>query len=181
MHTGFIYTLLFPAVALSLSKKPSIFRNIRMEAMDTFLVVDMGSSSIRCSAYSCADNVAIESSRVQFKQCLLDDTGSTDGNFISNLVNDAVDECLARLRSEFSPVTVKALAFASFAMSLVGCDQDFVPLSPVYTYASRLERDALNDIDPSQVSKHFTRTGTILRHPRYSPHIVSHGYTSQYH
>jgi gluconokinase len=141
------------------------------EPLETFLVIDMGSSSVRCAAYEVKRNRVIEESRIQLKQRLLDNEGATDADLVCTLVDNAIESCLAILRNTMGPSSfrVKAIGISCFAMSLVGCDESFNAVTPVFTYASRQREH----FDPSaeDAEAHFHKTGTVLKHPSYA---ISH-------
>ena len=143
-----------------------------LSCMETFLVVDMGSSSIRCTGYSVDDNKILDYSRVQIKQQLLNDIGRTKADTIFTLVNQAIDKCLENIRSKHE-FHVKSVGFSCFAMSFVGCNQKFETVTDTFTYASRLSSYDFKP-DEQQIISHFAKTGTILKHPSYAPpHLLS--------
>jgi sugar (pentulose or hexulose) kinase len=108
---------------------------LAFNVMETFIVIDMGSSSVRCSAYSCSTNTILDHSRVQLKQRMLDNRGRTDADTVFALVNRALDLCINKLRDR-SPFSVKALGFSSFAMSLVGCSDKLEALTDVFNIST---------------------------------------------
>ena len=143
-----------------------------MDYLDTFLVIDMGSSSIRCTGYSVEENKILDYGRVQLKRQFLNDLGRTEADTVFHLVNAAIDKCLDKMRANYS-FRVKSLGFSSFAMSFVGCNAQFETVTDTFTYASRLATYEFQPEEQHTIS-HFARTGTILKHPSYAPpHLFS--------
>ena len=104
------------------------------------LAIDIGSSSVRCSAYEVSNDEASHSSIKSFENCrasrtvqsVRPNTGKIqlmeeDGHksLMDNL-DDCIDELLEALRQKKQDfrVEVEAVAFSSFVMNLVGVDTE---------------------------------------------------------
>lgn len=135
--------------------------------MQVRLVLDVGSSSVRCSAFDPCHALA-------YRTCLPYRCGPEgDADALVALVEQCLDECLSGLRARATPtsgraptVQVLSLGTACLAMSLVGARPDngaFAAVTPLFTYASA----ASPTTGRAPCEEHFARTGTIAAHPRY--------------
>jgi len=110
------------------------------------LVVDIGSSSIRCSAYFLNENnntwsMVPYSLNQRIATALNPLDGSADIKQIQVDVEYCVDATLHFLQLH-DVENVVAIGFSAFAMSLLGVDQQGIPVTPVYTYAGKCASEA---------------------------------------
>ncbi|CAM9646424.1 unnamed protein product, partial [Ectocarpus fasciculatus] len=154
---------------------------------DVYLVVDIGSSSIRCTAFAVAKAPqAAESDHSTDDRCLSlvpgsvqrvatepFDGGNADVASIVSGVNDVVDRCIVYLR-KLGVRKIAKVGFSSFAMNLCGVDGDGRVVTPAYTYASVAPTDENGAIgishyfSPEETRIHYCHTGTVLNHPAYA-------------
>lgn len=148
-------------------------------------VIDIGSSSIRCTTIDVSDTSRNAHSRVPNILC-------PDGTFEPISVLEAVAATLSRCvmshRQLFGSCTLRDVAFACVAMSMLAVDESTgEPITPVFTYANRaagaaaaLEQFKLSNIGRSAnttdsanraanlAARVHDRTGAPL-HPAYAP------------
>jgi len=98
------------------------------------LALDIGSSSIRCSAYLLSDVEATQTSpiencrKVRRFQTVDPVTGkinmtlSEESNLLDE-IDSLIDECLETLRISMHPFRIVGLGFSSFVMNLVAVDE----------------------------------------------------------
>jgi len=104
------------------------------------LAVDIGSSSVRCSAYVLRVDRSVtfvSGTLAQIKRDAIEIDGTADAEKVLHDVETSVDECLCRLRAMDLAHLVSVVGFASFVMNLVGVDRSGRPITPVLTYADR--------------------------------------------
>lgn len=103
------------------------------------LAVDMGSSSVRCSAYVLRPTGVsfIPGTLAQVKRDAIGPDGTANAERVVQDVEAVVDGCLRRLRARGLGDFVAVVGFAAFVMNLVGVDQGGQPVTPVLTYADR--------------------------------------------
>ncbi|CAM9534609.1 unnamed protein product, partial [Ectocarpus sp. 12 AP-2014] len=100
------------------------------------LAVDIGSSSVRCSAYTVGSPpVLVPGCAVQLKHTIVKEDGMADAEQVILLVDAAVDKCFGELRARKVAHAVIAVGFACFGMNLVGVNAGGKPCTPVFTYA----------------------------------------------
>lgn len=133
--------------------------------MTVYLVVDIGTSSSKVALYEIGNGLVTES-LVTHSHSLSrepDGTATFDAVQLRGEVETLIDRALTHPRAD----EISAVAFASFVGNLVGLDQAYHPLTPLWTYAdtraSEYTRSAL--YDPDQVHQ---RTGCQL-HTAYTP------------
>ena len=150
------------------------------------LVIDIGSSSIRCSPYMITDErkgmMSIISACVQKLPFKLSDvtnvsqmstvTGSDACFRIMGIMGVAVDKCILSLRtSDRSFKAVHCIGISSLAMNIFGVDSENRPISPLFTYASKNSGSRLGTALPAtqqEETTHLTTTGTKLDHESYA-------------
>lgn len=172
--------------ALYLSRNEKKYPVI-VDGTDVYLVVDIGSSSIRCTAFAVAKAPqAAESDHSTDDRCLSlvpgsvqrvatepFDGGNADVASIVSGVNDVVDRCIVYLR-KLGVRKIAKVGFSSFAMNLCGVDGDGRVVTPAYTYASVAPTDENGAIgishyfSPEETRIHYCHTGTVLNHPAYA-------------
>eukprot|EP00752_Nemacystus_decipiens_P010274 g9156.t1 len=101
------------------------------------LAIDIGSSSVRCSAYTVGSPpLPVPGCTVQLKHAVVKKDGAADAEEVVDLVDEAVDRCFSELRALGVSHAVTAVGFACFGMNLVGVGEDGKPCTPVFTYAA---------------------------------------------
>jgi gluconokinase len=125
-------------------------RTRRHEAMKVLIALDIGSSSLRCSAYELLeDSNAVEaldgcSTQTKFRSIrpttgrialLLNqkaegDDGSSSSSSLLDEIDRCVDECLKALREKHHEdgFSIVGLGFSTFVMNLVGVDENGQPV-----------------------------------------------------
>ena len=102
-------------------------------ATDLILVIDLGSSSVRASAYRTDGERLEDASESRPVHQAAD--GTFDPVALTRMTEEVVGECLASLRDRQRDFRLLGVAWTSFAMSLLGVDRGGRPVTPVYTYA----------------------------------------------
>ncbi|CAJ1949769.1 unnamed protein product [Cylindrotheca closterium] len=111
---------------------------------DIVLALDIGSSSVRCSAYNLSSNHgSIEKiqSSVRTVSCVRPNSGKIqwyhDNDTLLDIIDHCVDETIDYLRQDKVKFKVSAVGFSSFVMNLIGVDSDgnFVDEEATMSYA----------------------------------------------
>ena len=100
---------------------------------DLILVIDLGSSSVRASAYMTNGERLEDASVSRGAEQATD--GTFDPHTLTELTEQVVGNCLERVRSMGGDFRFIAVAWTSFAMSWLGADRSGQPITPVYSYA----------------------------------------------
>lgn len=142
-----------------------------MPTTDLILTIDLGSSSVRASAYRTNGERLAGASA--FRYTSQADDGTFDPGPLTELVEQVISECLNRLRELPGDYRFLTVAWASFAMSWLGVDRNGQPVTPVYSYAdsrSGAFADALRSRLQAEDALAATarRTGTPI-HTAYAP------------
>ncbi len=99
------------------------------------IALDIGSSSVRCSAYE-ETGAYVESTRqVQAYQAHAD--GSLSLDTVVQACEGVMDACLDSLHTLRRRHQIAGVGISAMAMSWLGVDANGVPTTPVYTYANR--------------------------------------------
>lgn len=169
------------AAILSLALFHQIYRrrkckiNQQFQSSSLVLVVDIGSSSIRCSAYGVLEQggewTYVGGSMQQCKNNSLDQSVLE----ILERVDQVIDRCMKFLRDKHLGDQVVAIGFSSFVMNFIGLDGSGKVITPILTYANnnnetskyatKLREILLQDGNLDSVSD---RTGTPI-HSAYAP------------
>ena len=156
-----------------------------------YFAVDVGSSSVRCSAY---EYFSGESDGAQPKlRPLRKHNGdgsqvyatrpislSREGTLDARVIEMAVDEVLLECtKYQISPGDrIDALGFSCLSMSLVGVDTEGKVVTPVFTYADSHEsthqyvRSLERTLGPSGVASAFQSTGAPLHAAYAAPQLL---------
>jgi len=97
------------------------------------LVVDIGSSSVRCSAFDERANMV--EGTLQRETTGMSPVGTMDPVEIEEKTVAVISRCLETLRARPNPPQVIAVGMDCFAMSWLAIDHSGTAISPVYTYA----------------------------------------------
>ena len=135
------------------------------------LAVDLGSSSVRASAYLLDGTRLVESTEFRNTEQSVD--GTFDPHVLTDLTEQVVSGCLARVRQLTGSASFIAAAWTSFAMSWLGVDSAGLPITPVYTYSDALSgsyADGLRRelLQQGNLEDTWQRTGTPI-HTAYAP------------
>lgn len=139
------------------------------------LAIDIGSSSVRCAAYT-PDAEAVAGSGVHLKLFALDPaTGRADAGALVSAVDEAVGKCMGLLRKVGLAKLVRSIGFSTFVMNLVGTDGLGRAVTPVYTYADQHKQSAMHaralrrELEAAgELDAVWQRTGTPI-HTAYAP------------
>lgn len=135
------------------------------------LAVDLGSSSVRASAYL-LDGTSVEES-TEFRNTEQSVDGTFDPQVLTEQTEQVVSGCLARVRQLTGSANFIAVAWTSFAMSWLGVDSTGIPVTPVYTYSDACSgpyADSLRQelLHQGSLEETWQRTGTPI-HTAYAP------------
>ena len=106
---------------------------MNVPAAELILVIDLGSSSVRASAYR-MDGERLDGATGS-RTVRQDADGTFDPESLTRLTEAVVDDCLVSLRGRRRDFRLIGVAWTSFAMSLLGVDRNRRPVTPVYSYA----------------------------------------------
>ena len=111
--------------------------------MMIILAVDIGSSSVRCTAYTFSPpdttiNLHGACSKVLTPE--FDENGQFDPQILRSSVEAAITDCLSKISTED---IIVAIGFDCFAMSFVGSDASGNAITKVFSYAERSESTAM--------------------------------------
>ena len=135
------------------------------------LAVDLGSSSVRATAYQ-TNGLRLEGT-TEFHPTEQSNDGTFDPQILAALTEEVITGCLKRVRSLGSDFQFIASAWTSFAMSWLGLDAAGNPVTPVYTYADA-RSGPYADMLRSELARQnglqetWQRTGTPV-HTAYAP------------
>ncbi|MDE0143769.1 MAG: FGGY-family carbohydrate kinase [Caldilineaceae bacterium] len=146
-------------------------RNREVSQQDLILAVDLGSSSVRASAYL-LDGTRLEETTA-FRNTRQSADGTFDPHILTELTEEVISDCLARTRILADNPRFIAAAWTSFAMSWLGVDRAGRPVTPVYTYSdarSGTFADSLRQelLQRGDLEDTWQRTGTPI-HTAYAP------------
>lgn len=139
--------------------------------LDLILAVDLGSSSVRASAYRLDGTRLEETTEFRSTEQSLD--GTFDPQVLTDLTEEVISDCLAHVRKVTNNARLIAAAWTSFAMSWLGVDSTGQPVTPVYTYSDALSgpcADRLREelAQQGRLEDTWQRTGTPI-HTAYAP------------
>lgn len=159
------------------------------------LVLDIGSSSIRCSPFTIADADRgdiklidtciikmpfklqnISNNRGASRSCEINPSLS-----IMTIIDGAIHQCIHSLRVQFKGTRdIRYIGVSSFAMNILGLDGGDIPITPLFTYAAPKMILSSNACDTqhiptrNELQEHFSRTGTMLNHQSYAVSQLRH-------
>ncbi|KDO30962.1 hypothetical protein SPRG_04150 [Saprolegnia parasitica CBS 223.65] len=172
--------LLGAAVAWAYEQRAAALREDEARAKDAaIVVVDIGSSSVRASAYVCVRGawIAVDGSLCQEARAAIAADGTADMGSIQAAVERVLDGTIGWLTKQRA-YAVKAVGFSAFGMSLVGVDAAGAPVTPVYTYAGQCADEATELRDAlakaGLQAEVYNHTGAPM-HPAYAaPTLLRH-------
>jgi hypothetical protein len=140
------------------------------------LTIDIGSSSIRCSAYGMDTCQIVPGSCVRVRlQAISADCGVANLDKLAAAVDKAIDRCLAFLRLRNLAKFIVAVGFDCFVMNWVGVDAAGEAVTPVYTYADRHPGTPLaaaelrKELDDAGLLEATYKRCGVPIHPSYAP------------
>lgn len=154
----------------------------RFADCDVSIVIDIGSSSIRCSSFLAGPYDGYQPNQVphSFLAAIPGSTmrslqttsanGIAEVSVIVDSVNEVVDKCIMFFRRH-GVKKISSIGFSSLAMSLFGVDQSGHVMTPLFNYASPVPMDSssLRIMDyEDERQTHYKNTGTVLHHPCYA-------------
>ena len=152
----------------------SCLKMLSGQQSEIVLAIDIGSSSVRCSAYNMSGSCV--GSRVQLPH-EPDERGFFDASALVHRVNDAVEASLAQLES--TRLRVVAVGFSCFVMNLVGVDSQGNAVTPLLSYShcgdevgAHVERLRSRLAASGELHDTAQRTGAPL-HASYAPAQLS--------
>lgn len=104
--------------------------------MEIILALDIGSSSIRCTAYAIQDStirstpVASSSTKARTVQ---PETGTIQLSYGTHTLQDKIDECVDKVLKKLNNARVVAVGFSTFVMNLIAVDKDGKVLGDRFT------------------------------------------------
>ena len=136
---------------LTLSEKEPC---LSIESARVLLVIDIGSSSIRCNAFAVsqstsiatAGGVALSPEESHLAKTLLSCgvkldyaiiSGSEkpiDIDFVVNLIHQACHQCIQRVCQKVAHPDILAIGFSSLCMNIIGVDVNGRVITPFFTY-----------------------------------------------
>ena len=172
LPTGLFCASLIACRMLSCKKLHDSLENARV-----LLAVDVGSSSVRCTAFRVDED---EQRAVLVPGCASTHTaqnvvdGVADCLELFQLINHVVSECLYCLHAR-GVKSVHSIGITTFAMTLVGVDsQTGLPMTPMFTYAGQgsdvnsAAELIMKEVPYVDQQLHYHKTGTVLHHPCYA-------------
>lgn len=145
--------------------------SLKTEEQDLILAVDLGSSSVRASAFL-LDCTRLEET-TEFRNTVQSVDGTFDPQVLTNQTEEVISGCLARVRQLTDNANIIAVSWTSFAMSWLGVDSEGRPVTPVYTYSDARSgpyADSLREelLQEGNLEDTWQRTGTPI-HTAYAP------------
>ncbi len=139
--------------------------------LDLILAVDLGSSSVRASAYL-LNGTRLEET-TEYRNTDQSVEGTFDPHVLTDLTEEVISDCLARVRDVTNSAHFVAAAWTSFAMSWLGVESSGQPVTPVYTYSDALSgpfADSLRQelLQQGKLDVAWQRTGAPI-HTAYAP------------
>lgn len=127
------------------------------------LVIDVGSSSVRALLFDEQCQLIPDSIVRQGHSFSLEATA--DPIHLRELVENCIDEVLQHPRT----INIHAVGMATFVGNMLGVDQNYIPITPIFTYAdSRSTADAEQLSQQHDLTEVYQRTGCRI-HPAYRP------------
>eukprot|EP00934_Nitzschia_sp_Nitz4_P000777 Nitzschia sp. Nitz4//scaffold165_size50357//20018//21691//NITZ4_007021-RA/size50357-processed-gene-0.49-mRNA-1//1//CDS//3329538132//777//frame0 len=162
--------------------------------MDVLLALDIGSSSIRCNAFSMQGNGSIvaipECASSKAMRAVQPNTGKIRLTYNTESIFDIIDQCLdsviVLLRKKNPGFRVVGLGFSTFVMNLIAVDRNGRVLGDKFTlsYACNLPgvadecRALRSQLVPDQLQVLYQQTGTPI-HSAYALPQLRHLYASE--
>lgn len=128
---------------------------------EIILALDIGSSSIRCSAYKIVSNdggkagtkvepMSDDSFAVRQMRTVEPNTGkimlqTEGGTNLLDEIDGIIDECLEKLRNSADEIRVVGLAFATFCMNLIAIDENGKPVGKEATLSYACSTPAVGE------------------------------------
>ena len=169
----------------TLRRIPELLDEADSSSERTILVIDIGSSSIRCTPFAvnsqrrvrllgtCVQKIPFKLRDVSRSQKIVDETNPS--LLIYDIMEEAVDKCIVSLRGVYKcHKAIHGIGMGTFAMNIFGVDSENNPVSPLFTYAnatgitSSIDCSSDKTKTDDRVRDFLTATGTILNHQSYA-------------
>lgn len=136
------------------------------------LVLDIGTSSVRCAVYR-PDATVLPGTAAR-RPFVFEEDATAQVDLLRSRTEEVIDECLTRYRegaAAIGPIVV--VGWTGFAMSWLGVDADGQPVTPVYTYADAASGPFADQLraqlaESGRLSAIYQQTGTPI-HVAYAP------------
>lgn len=139
------------------------------------LALDIGTSSIRSSAYDQTGAYLAQSRNVQKYQIEAD--GTLDLEKVVRSCDEAIDGTLEGLRTDSTKHTVEGVGLSVFALSWLGIDVLGQAVTPLYSYACRHGAQAAGQLrqrlrEAGRIDEFYAVSGVPV-HTAYAPALLS--------
>ena len=150
-----------------------------MTIADIFLGIDLGTSSVRCTAIN-SDEEQLAVTKVDLPQPENTDNGCYDQD--PSLWWDATVDCLAKLGKEIPLNQVKAIAIDGTSSTVLLTDEDSRPISTALMYNDTRSATLIDLVDDILPTDHLTRSASssllkslwLLNHKPSEPSYIRH-------
>ena len=136
---------------------------------DYVMSIDIGSSSVKGGLFTLSCTLREETFiNIQHSQINTKDGGVTEDPInIKNIVENVIDHILSKVDQKYTNII--AVSFDSMASTIAGVDNNYIPVTPFYTYAdTRNFRDVEIIKQSIDIDEYHQRTGT-MQHTSYIP------------
>ena len=136
---------------------------------DYVMSIDIGSSSVKGGLFTLSCTLREETFiNIQHSQINTKDGGVTEDPInIKNIVENVIDHILSKVDQKYTNII--AVSFDSMASTIAGLDNNYIPVTPFYTYAdTRNFRDVEIIKQSIDIDEYHQRTGT-MQHTSYIP------------
>lgn len=139
------------------------------------LALDIGTSSIRCSAYDRTGSYLPQSRNVQKYRINAD--GTLDLEKVVSSCDKAIAGTLESLRAETAEHKIEGVGLSVFALSWIGVDASGIAVTPLYTYACRHGAHAAGQLrgklhQAGLVDEFYAVSGVPI-HTAYAPALLT--------
>ncbi len=136
------------------------------------LVLDIGTSSVRCAVYR-PDAVVLPGTAAR-RPFAFEEDGTARVDLLRARTEEVIDECLSRYREGAAGIgPLAVVGWTGFAMSWLGVDKTGRPVTPIYTYADATSGVYANRLRAElaaagRLEEMHQQTGTPI-HVAYAP------------
>ena len=174
----FILVCALNIVHIKMITPESIVLQEKQEVVQVILIIDLGSSSIRCTPYLYPSIEVITSASVKANVAIISPEFSRkrlDIDSVCDCIDDLVLKSTNLLRLHCKCFRIVAIGFSTMSMCIFGVDENNVPVTSLLSYACTetsspaLQRAVASLRSCSEHNLHHHETGTVLYHPAYAP------------
>lgn len=135
--------------------------------VDAILAIDIGSTCIKCAAYSGSHPVReIPDATAEICNTEHFVDNHFDPDEIFNTVNEVVDRTVKILR-DMNVKIVRGVGFTSLVMNIFGVNEEGNPITPCFIYSSPRPAGGVEGVFQDMVQADYRRTGAVV-HPAYA-------------